>query len=154
SVYGVRSYGGINSDSPAGLLDLLKRFNPTTSARPVGVAALETQPVLLDLLGCGYDIDAAGRLFERPTALSRFMLFRRFEVAADHAQALDRLAAKSFVARDRLVLEAEPGIDSAASGPAAQIVTYTSLRTSKLSVTCNPPAPALLFFGDAFHPDW
>jgi len=36
----------------------------------------------------------------------------------------------------------------------AEVVSYDSLGTSELRVVCATPTPALLFFGDSYHPDW
>lgn len=152
SIYGVRSYGGVNSDVPKGLVHLIHRFEPRGTAMS-GVWAHYKHPTLLDLLGCGYDVDGSGELVERPTALSRFMLFHHFEVV-DDGKVLDRLAAPDFVARDRLLLEADPGLGAATVDHAPEPMDYASPRTSELLVHCKCEAPALLFFGDNYHPDW
>ncbi|HEY7428805.1 MAG TPA: YfhO family protein [Gemmataceae bacterium] len=151
-VYGVRMYGGLNSDVPRGLATLVWKFQPSVRVSS-SISSQLTHPKLLDLLGCGYDVDDAGRLVERPTALSRFMLFHNFEVV-DSQRVLDRLAEDSFVASERLLVEADPGLDASWAGMPAEVVSYDSLATSELRVACATPTPALLFFGDSYHPDW
>jgi hypothetical protein len=152
-VYGVRMYGGLNSDVPKGLVTLMRKFEPSVRASSSSISSQLKHPKLLDLLGCGYDVDASGRLVRRETALSRFMLFHRFEVV-DSNRVLDRLAEDSFVARERLLVEADLGLGASGAGAPAEVVNYDSPGTSDLRVVCATPTPALLFFGDSYHPDW
>jgi hypothetical protein len=154
TVYGVRIYGGLNSDFPRDFGNLIRRFEPSGIRYDGGCLSGElTSPKLLDLLGCGYDVDASGRLIRRRTALSRFMLFHRFEVVAT-PHMLDRLAKDTFVARDRLLVESDPGLAAPGGSAPPEVVSYDSLGTSELRVTCTTTTPALLFFGDSYHPDW
>jgi hypothetical protein len=153
NVYGVRMYGGLNSDVPKGLVSLMRKFEPSVRASSSSISSQLTHPKLLDLLGCAYDVDESGRLVRRPSALSRFMLFHRYEVV-DSQRVLDRLAEDSFVANERLVVESDPGLGASEDGAAGEVVSYDSLGTSELRVVCSTSTPALLFFGDSYHPDW
>jgi hypothetical protein len=152
-VYGVRMYGGLNSDVPKGLVTLMRKFEPSVRASSSSIWSQLKHPKLLDLLGCGYDVDASGRLVRRATALSRFMLFHRFEVV-DSNRVLDRLAEDSFVARERLLVEADAGLGASEAGAPAEVVNYDGPGTSELRIVCATSTPALLFFGDSYHPDW
>jgi hypothetical protein len=152
-LYGVRSYGGVNSDVPRRLAELIARFRPA-AIHATAVDTFLTDSTLLDVLGCGYDLGSAGQIIERPTALARFMLFHRSRVVPEDKQLLDRLAAKDFVPRDQLLLEHDPGIELPVHGPQAEFVDYASPKTSELHISCDSPAPALLFFGDSYDPGW
>lgn len=152
-VYGVRMYGGLNSDVPKGLVTLMRKFEPSVRASSSSISSQLTHPTLLDLLGCAYDADEAGKLVQRKTALSRFMLFRNVEVV-EGPRVLDRLAADNFVARERLIVEGDPGLANSRAGTPAEIMTYDSLGTSELRVACTTATPAVLYFGDSYHPDW
>jgi hypothetical protein len=152
-VYGARMYGGLNSDVPKGLVALMRKFEPSVRASSSSISSQLTHPKLLDLLGCAYDVDDSGRLVKRATALSRFMLFHDFEIV-DSGQVLDRLAEDNFAARERLLVEGDPGLGASEVGAPAEVMSYESLGTSELRVACDTPTPAVLFFGDSYHPDW
>jgi hypothetical protein len=156
STYGMRMYGGVNSDVPKTISELVRKFEPVAAKQfhAGAICSQLIQPKLLDLLGCGYDVDETGKTRKRATSLSRFMLFTQFETLSNHKEVLERLAAADFVARDRLLVEADPGMVASRTARSAEMLSYSSQATSKLSLTCNSAEPALLFFGDNYHPGW
>ncbi len=154
SVYGVRSYGGVNSQVDLSFGNLMQHFNPSLSVTSSGFCGDEKNKRLLDLMGCRYDADEGrGAVEVRPSALSRLMLFRDFEIVENDEKALKRLSDEDFTPRQKVILASDPGI--AKAGPSEGLnLKYRSFRTSQLELDVETTSPAILFFNDSYHQDW
>jgi hypothetical protein len=161
--YGVRSYGGVNSDAPRLLLTLLSRVGREdphrTKHRPVGVIADLQNAKLLDLLGCGFDVEReTNRLIRRPTALSRLMFFPCYEVQPDEDAVLARLADPKHRALQTLVMQPDPALPQIeGNGPTAgdaRVLDFTQPSQSELRAHLTAETGGLVFFGDNYHNGW
>ena len=156
TVYGLRSYGGVDAMIPRRHMAMILHFVPDAFQRGGGrggIAPNLTQPRLLDLFGCRYDLAVqAGRV--RKEALSRLMLFEGYEVIAEDAEALDRLESPEFDPNRRLVLSSAPSVPSAAAPSRAIPLDYTSPTTSRIEVSVRAARPSLVLFNDSYHKGW
>jgi len=151
---GLRSYGGFTSLENLCLLRILERFEPERMHNPLsygnGNGDDFDSPRLLDLLGVRYDVGPDGRLLERPSALSRFRVFSKYECVGDPHAELDRLASPSFDVQGTILLNECPGF-SAVPGPSRE-AGFEELSSGRIRVSAT--GPGVLFFGDAFHEGW
>ncbi|WP_185973697.1 YfhO family protein [Ferrovibrio terrae] len=152
SVYGLRSYGGLNSDVPALLGEIIRRLEPE-NFNAAGFYSQAASPVLNDLVGNGYDPNYRQGREIRPTALSRFMFFSNFEVYQNGNQVLDRIAAPDFVARNGLLLMGYRPDFPASPGRGGK-VEYEEKRHHELTMTIEAPQAGMLFFGDGYNRGW
>lgn len=148
AVYRIRSYGGVNSDVNRHLLKLIHYFNHSSSANSAGCYANEKDERFLGLMGCRYD--AYGVI--RPNALSRFMLFKDFEIVTDDQRTLAKLKEAEFNPQQKVLLSDDPGIPKG-SGPGVK-VDFTTFKTSEIQLEVKSDSPALLFFNDSYHEGW
>ncbi|MBN1675643.1 MAG: hypothetical protein JXR37_31665 [Kiritimatiellae bacterium] len=155
SLYGVRSYGGVNSTLTPRKMELLRHLAPETSMGQGMIAAEATDARYLDLVGCRYDVDALNSPVLRNGALARFMLFRHFELVPDDEACLARLAEPDFRPLASLVLDRDPGLQPGACSPEpASSLAFDQEKTTRLRMGVDAPAPALLFFGDTHDAGW
>ncbi len=150
---GLRSYGGFNSLENLWLVRILERFDSKKTHEGVygnGNGDDFDSPRLLDLLGVRYDAGPDGRLLERPSALSRFRVFSKYECFNDSNAELERLASPSFDVQGTIVLNKCPGF-SAAPGPGRE-AAFEEQSSGRIRVSAT--GPGVLFFGDAFHEGW
>lgn len=156
-IYGIRSYGGYYNAVSNRYARFVSALCPDTKVEPgmCGFYANETGSRFLDLSGVRYDFDTEGGTVRiREGAMSRFMLFRRFEVIEDANEALARLRSRQFDPLRSIVLDADPGIESGGTnGPAAK-VEYDDKTDSHIEVRVSADSPSILFFGDTFHEGW
>lgn len=148
AVYRIRSYGGVNSDVNRHLLKLIHYFNHSSSANSTGCYANEKDERFLDLMGCRYDANG----IIRPNALSRFMLFKDFEIVTDDQRILAKLKEPEFNPQQKVLLSDDPGIPKG-SGPGVK-VDFTAFKTSEIQAEVKSDSPALLFFNDTYHEGW
>ncbi len=151
SIYGVRSYGGVDSDVSRRYGQWLRHFTGATDYQ--WIPANRKEERFLDLTGCRYDIQS-GRPLSRPGALSRFMIFRDFSVVPDDGKVLALLSAEDFVPRKTLVLNDDPGVLISNPDAEAQDVPFDTVKTSEIRIKLNLPSAALLFFNDSYHLGW
>jgi len=150
-VYKIRNYGGVNSSVFKRSSDFLHNFIPSALAGS-GIYPNLKDERYLDLMGCRYDANDNGNLIIRPNSLSRFMLFKNFEVVHDDNTMLEKLKKQDFKPTEKLLLEVDPHIP-AVNVPAEKL-QFSSLKTDKLDLDITSDAPALVFFNDSFHKGW
>ena len=81
AVYGIRSYGGYIDIVPDRLVQFIRNW--TTIPGSLCIWANLADNRLLDLFAVGYQIRPKSvTIIRRPSALSRFMLFTKFDVAS------------------------------------------------------------------------
>ena len=112
AAYGIRSYGGYIDVVPDRLVQFIRNW--TTLPGSLCIWANLADNRLLDLFAVGYRYDPkSATIIRRPSALSRFMLFTKFDVVSDDQTELQLLKRSDFDPRDKIVMQAEPGFDSA-----------------------------------------
>jgi hypothetical protein len=150
---GLRSYGGFNSLENLWLLRILERFEPKRMHNPLygtGNGDDFESPRLLDLLGVRYDVRPDGGLFERPSALSRFRVFSKYECPEDPHAELERVASPSFDVQEAVLLSPCPE-GAVVRGPSHEM-SFEEVSSGRIRVAAT--GPGVLFFGDAFHEGW
>lgn len=154
SIYGVSSYGGVNSQIGKRYGLLMKEVNPRIFASIAGFNAEETDERFLDLTGCGYDYDAVSGVRIRPRALARFMLFHHAEVITDDERILKRLREPDFDPNRTLILEQTPDCAPLDKPSPAVPIPCTSPAPDEIHLAVDSASPALLLFNDAYHRGW
>ncbi|MFC1546267.1 YfhO family protein [bacterium] len=151
SVYHVRTYGGVNSSVDKRNIILLKNFVESG----IGVGASSVSPDVsnerfLDLTGCRYDGIDRNKI--RRSALSRFMLFKNYEVIKDDKIVLDRLKDTDFNPMQAIILNEEPNFKN--FNILARKLDFNSIKTSEIEVKVKTGSSGLVFFNDSYHKDW
>jgi len=150
AVYGVRSFGGVNSDTPKRHSQLLEHLN-NSNQQGINLFAYNR---MLDIMGCGYNIDRKGKRESRPQALARIMLFKNYEVIPNDQAALNRLTHQSFDPLSTLIINGPPGFSRPSKEFGSQVLNFKEEKSSLLKIEIHSAEPSLLFFGDSYHPDW
>jgi hypothetical protein len=153
--YAVRSYGGYSNNMPERTANFVRNFAPAEAQDAFCIYARATNDRFLDLSGVGYNYDGkTGTVFERPGALSRMMLFTRFEKVSDDSAVLQRLSSPDFRPLEQLVVQADPGFQSYASRGNAQKLSFTEVTPDHVETRVQTDGPALVWFGDSYNPGW
>lgn len=152
--YGVRLYGGLNSQFSKKYTSFIRNFDYGDQALASSIAHTIEDPRFLDLVGARYDVGKAGEVSIRPNALSRFMLFTHFEAIENETAALARLKAVEFNPLTTIVLRDEPAIDSSEYPEKAVMVQTTHATPSRVELNIITKKPAVLFFGDSYDEGW
>ena len=153
AAYGIRSYGGYIDVVPDRLVQFIRNW--TALPGSLCIWADLTDKRLLDLFAVGYQYDSkSGTIIRRPTALSRFMLFTKFDVVSGDQTELQLLKRADFDPRDRIVLQADPGFDSHASSFNGQSVAYKDISNDHAELRVQADRPAILLFDDSFDAGW
>jgi len=151
SVYGVRSFSGVNSDRARRHVIFESIQTPQKGSV---LSASQVHHRFLDLTGAAYDISSRGERFIRPGALSRFMLFKDYEIVLDDRAVLDRLMDKKFVPQKTVIIPVDlPFLKVRRDAPAYPL-SYQQIKTSEYALTVQTDSPAVVFFGDSFHKGW
>ncbi len=154
SLYGVSSYGGDDSLVNQKYVDFARSFDCPVSATGGHFVADVYSDRFLDLVGCRYDVGKDDRIVIRPNALSRFMLFKDFEVIPDSRAAQGRLKDTSFNPLKTIILEKDPGISQRLPASPARQLEFTSQKTSILEVSVKSDSPAVILFNDSYNRYW
>ncbi|MBI5560794.1 MAG: YfhO family protein [Deltaproteobacteria bacterium] len=155
SLYGVRSYGGVNSLVERRYKNFALNFTPPSSiSSPGALTANIKDPRYLELMGVRYDVDEAANITIRPNALSRFMLFEDFSMSAGDTETLKILKDAGFNPRQTLILDEDPGMPLPGVKREGRDVEFTSLSSSSIDVHVKNSTPSLLFFNDSYNRGW
>lgn len=155
-LYGVRSFGGVNGFRSRAFLELFNEFNGPEDIRAGGGAHFEylTSPRFLDIIGARYAMEGTV-LIERPSALSRMMLFTDFEIAEDSAGSLARLKSPEFEPRQTLLLNSRPGVAVPAPRPSpARDLDFDNTGKNTVAVDMDAGSGGVLLFHDSFDSGW
>ena len=160
--YGLMSYGGIDSVVAKSLVAFLDNFKtPIERGRWLarqGVLPIRVNERLLDLLSVGYDVNPAGKINFRKSALPRFAWFDRFEVLGSQNGAFSRLRAKGFEPRKALILNQRPGVftkrDMSSKPGLVETAKVTFKNFTHIDIPVNFRFPRVLLFNDMYSPHW
>jgi Bacterial membrane protein YfhO len=151
--YGIRSYGGYIDVVPDRLVQFIRNW--TTLPGSLCIWANLTDNRLLDLFAVGYQYDSKSTtIIRRPSALSRFVLFTKFDVAPGGDSALQILKGSDFDPRQKIVLQADPGFDSYPSSVNGRRLAYTDIDSDHAKLRVQTDRPAVLLFDDSFDSGW
>lgn len=162
AAYRLMSYGGIDSIVAKSLVDFLDNFEASIErerwiARQ-GVLPIRVNERLLDLLSVGYDVNPAGKINFRKSALPRFAWFDRFEVLGSQNDAFSRLRAKGFEPRKALILNQRPGVftkrDMSSKPGLVETAKVTFKSFTHIDIPVNSRFPRVLLFNDMYSPHW
>jgi len=156
-VAGTPTYAGVDSDLPRHFVDFFRTFRQPDASwfhRGGLYSTLENER-LLDLLGVGYDVDAAGNVFLRPNAVPRLAAFLNFQVESNRVRVLERLKAQDFdptttVLLNALPPERHPEIHSGRFRP----LRYDTPKADRLTLEIAEDMPRLVLFNDRYSPSW
>jgi hypothetical protein len=154
SLYGLRSFGGVNSLRGARLSRLVSTFEPNPPFGPGAITPELHNPRLLDLLGAGFEGVTAGAVQRRPNALGRLLAFSDYEVISDEEATLRRLGAGSFDPMRTVLLDQEPVGGALAERGRAIDLVFEEHTSDRIVASLEGAAPAIVFFGDVFDPGW
>ena len=153
AVYGIRSYGGYIDIVPDRLVQFIRNWTKIPGSLCIWATLADNR--LLDLFAVGYQYDSkSATIIRRPKALSRFMLFTKFDVASRGETELQLLKGSEFDPRDEIVLQADPGFDSHPSSVNGRSLAYTNIDSDHAELRVQTDRPAILLFDDSFDPGW
>ena len=153
AAYGIRSYGGYIDVVPDRLVQFIRNW--TSLPGSLCIWANLTDNRLLDLFAVGYQYDPkSATIIRRRSALSRFMLFTKFDVVSDDKTELQLLKGSEFDPRDKIVIKADPGFGSESSSINGQSVAYKDISTDHAELHVQTDRPAILLFNDSFDAGW
>jgi hypothetical protein len=155
SIYGVRSYSGVDSDLPKDYVAFVAGFFPRGSSAVslAGIAASMTDPRGLDLLGVAFGAHAGAPA--RPDAIPRLALFEAAEEVADQGAAQRRVRDLTFDHTRKLAIEgAPPELPSSPAPGRMRALDYDETGANRISARLRAEDPRLVFFGDRFAPGW
>lgn len=152
--YGIRSYGGYTDIIP----DRIAKFtdNWIHRGQPTDLCIYENakDARFLDLSGVRYDYHPVrGFISKRTGAMSRFMLFSRYENMPD-STILNRLKDANFQPLEQLAISENPGFESHFSPQNGKVLKYIEQSSSKIKIHVHTDGPSLLFFGDSYNEGW
>jgi hypothetical protein len=151
--YGIRSYGGYIDVVPDRLVQFIRNWTPLPGS--LCIWANLTDNRLLDLFAVGYQYDPkSGAIIRRAGALSRFMLFTKFDVVPSDETQLQLLKGSEFDPREKIVLQADPGFDSHSSSVNGQSLGYMDIDSDRADLRVQTDRPAILLFNDSFDAGW
>jgi hypothetical protein len=160
SIYGIRSYGGHYNVVSSRYAKFIKELIPDLPRDTVGYGVYTQiqDERFLDLAGVKYDyIDTTSDpkvIKVRPGALSRFMLFRSYEVIENEQSAFDKLRNPDFNPLRTVILEKDPDIEWADSREAERIPQYAEQSTDEIELEVHSGTPGILLFNDSYHEGW
>ena len=158
SIYKIRSYGGHYNVVSNRYGAFLKGIIPNMPQGELGYGLYTRlkNDRFLDLSGVRYNYDPIQKKVDvRQNALSRLMLFNKFEVIPDQNQSLERLRSKDFNPMKSIVLNKPPKIPlHENSSESAKKIKKFSSTSDWLEANIHTPTPGILFFGDSFHDGW
>jgi hypothetical protein len=155
-VYGIRVYGGVDSDVNQRYSDFLASFQP---ARPrwfgrMGIYNRLSDRRELDLLGVRYDFED-GDMAVRPNALPRLAMFTHYRVVRSFAEQIRTLKDSSFDPNVDVLLSDTPAFPFAQSSPErCRPLKFVSPTTARLHAQLTLDQPAIILFNDRYSPDW
>jgi hypothetical protein len=151
--YGIRSYGGYIDIVPDRLVQFIRNWTPLPGS--LCIWANLTDNRLLDLFAVGYQYDPkSATIIRRASALSRFMLFTKFDVVPSDEAQLQLLKGSEFDPREKIVLQADPGFDSRSSSLNGQSLVHMDIDSDRADLRVQTDRPALLLFNDSFDAGW
>lgn len=156
-LYGLRTYGGVDSDVRADLRKLIAAFAPPDAdwMPRYGILPKLDNERALAILGVRYHFDENGRPFRITKALPRFALFQNYEAVRDFDGAIELLRRESFDFETMVALEI--GRDVAAPrqpGVIRQKVDYREVTVEHIELDLEAAAPSILLFNDGYSPHW
>jgi len=152
-VAGMRSYGGHYPSVYHHYAKFVRAFSPNAAIN-TGLWSSVDDERFLDLIGVGYDYKSAKGIEIRPTALSRFMLFRSYEVMPNDDEALARLKDPEFSPKKVLILNEAPNFPNNPVSPAQEKLEYIEHNSDNIELNIETETPGLVFFGDTYHKGW
>lgn len=155
-LYGVRSFGGVNGFRSRQFLELIAHFSTDSDPAPGGGAHFEylNSQRFLDIMGCGYDLDAEGKIVRRPGALSRFMQFSGVAVVEAEQQCLAMLKDPDFDPKRTVILSPAPQVLSQDAGGPARDLDFEQLSTNRIELTVQSDRGGIVLFNDSYDDGW
>ena len=156
NLYGIRSLGGVNGFRTPYFLGLYNNFIGPDDILPGwgGQTEYLASQRYLDLMGCGYIMTDKGIIVKRENALSRFMLYKNFEVLKDDAAILKRLKDADFNLRKTVILSLDPGIKSLQTAESAKDLDFEMVNSNLIKLQIETNSEAVLFFDDSYNDGW
>jgi len=154
SYYGVRTYGGVNSQITKQYSTFVRNFDDREQQLQHTVSNIVENDRFLDLVGVRYELDNNNQISLRPNALARFMLFSNFEAIDDPEQTLTRLKQEEFNPNQTLLLARDVKMNISQTTQLARPVKATKQTASRIELDVDTSEPALLFFGDSYDRGW
>lgn len=156
-LYGLRTYGGVDSDVRADLRKLLAAFAPSdVDWMPrYGILPKLDNARGLAILGVRYHFDENGRPFRITTALPRFALFQNYQAVRDFDGAIELLRRESFDFETTVALEIGQDVAPPQQpGAIRQKVDYREVTVEHIELDLEAAAPSILLFNDSYSPHW
>ena len=155
-LYGLRTYGGLDSVVSKNLYDFITAFEKPNDAwyMYAGIMDVLTNTRMLDLFGVRYDARADDTVMIRPDALARFSAFEDYQVVPDRDAMLRRLKDPAFDPTTTVLLDRNPDWPPAKAGPRFQPLDFTAKNDNELSLDLNFKRPTIVLFDDSYHQDW
>jgi hypothetical protein len=152
---GIRMYGGVNALLQRNFLTFFGNFHSDFKAEDYYSGffrSIGKDERFLQLMGCKYDVAPDFSIVTHENALSRFMLFKDFEIISDDEKILKRLKDPSFNPGQTLIIN-QPETFQAEPSP-AEIVHPVKLSNNHIELMTESDASTLLFFNDVYNPNW
>ena len=155
-VYGVRTYGGVNSVVNADLIDFMSTFAKPDDAwyGRGGITEVLTDPRALDLLGVRYDAQDNGTVAVRPDALARLSAFDHYEVMSDRSAMLQRLKKPGFDPTSTILLDRDPGWPAATSPSQFRPLEFEATNNNAVTLDLDLQRPTVVLFDDSYSAHW
>jgi hypothetical protein len=93
-------------------------------------------------------------VLRRHGAMSRMMLFTRFEAISNGDAAAARMKSTDFQPLEEVVLGEPPGFESHPSRVNGGRIAFQELSSDRIQSDVTTDSPALVFFGDSYSPGW
>jgi hypothetical protein len=155
-VYGVRTYGGVDSVVNADLIDFMSTFAKPDDAwyGRGGITEVLTNPRALDLLGVRYDAQDNGTVAVRPDALARLSAFDHYEVMPDRSAMLERLKNPGFDPTLTILLDRDPGWPAATSPTRFRPLEFDETNNNAVTLDLDLHRPTIVLFDDSYSAHW
>ncbi|MCP3943764.1 MAG: YfhO family protein [Desulfobacteraceae bacterium] len=157
NVYKIPSLVGVNGFRPKSFLDLYFAFKPKDDPTPGNGGHFEyvSSERFLDLFCFGYDMDEERNILRRDTSLSRFMLYRNFEVVPEGEPTVKRLQNKDFKIWEKLIFNKDLEDFNAHNQKAVKLNYQTRQNDNylELSVDCGDQ-PGIVYFSENYDLGW
>ncbi|WP_119419034.1 hypothetical protein [Desertibaculum subflavum] len=156
-LYGLRTYGGVDSDVRADLRKWLTAFAPPGAGwmPRFGILPKLDNERGLAILGVRYHFDENGRPFRITEALPRFALFQNYQAVSDFDGAIELLRRESFDFETTVALEiGQDVVAPRQPGMSRQKVDYREISFEHILLDFEAAAPSILLFNDGYSPHW
>jgi len=153
----IPTYGGVDSDMPADLVQFVTSFVPADPAwyNRGGIIADLKDDRLLDLFGVAYDLGKDGEIIHRSNALARFSAFNRYQVIRSFPATLARLRSATFDPATQVLIDRVPTTPVPAGKPRQFVpLHYLQTKHDTLVLAIEAGTPRIVLFDDHYSPSW